>query len=253
MMRLMASFITVTYTRAMWLKEDGSIGESSTPGGEPGHFEGGYENNYASWVITQFVFAPGRQSGFEQRRKMPQHSGLNPVEGQKKWNDCMRKHLSEDYPEGKPKPTGTAVGLAVYGGLNDIDDSAMILALWAKESSFELRPRNDHGPLQLTSWWSKYSERNKLNLIVPGAYDSFGRPKDHPNRDRPFEGNIEANVMTAGNIIRHSRNVLEQSYGDIAYNYGPGPDKKTRDAYEDHAMKLQSRYLNFLNCYGSLK
>jgi YD repeat-containing protein len=175
-------------------------------------------------------------------------SGLIPTEGQKRWNNCMGKYLSEQYPEGKPKPTGDAVYFALYGGLNDIKDSAMLLALWAKESSFELRPKNDHGPLQLTSWWSNHSKANNLNLIVPGAYDSFGRPKGHPNRDRRFEGDIEANVMTAGNIIRYSRKTLGQSYGDIAYHYGPGPDKATRSAYEDHAMKLQPRYANFLNC-----
>lgn len=188
--------------------------------------------------------AGGGGGGHESGHTNPQ----NPVEGQNKWNDCMNKHLSEEFPEGKPKPTGAAVGLARTGGLGNIGDSAMILALWAKESSFDLRPRNDHGPMQLTSWWSNYSNRNGLNLIVPGAYDSFGRPADSANRDRRFEGNIDANIMTGGNIIRHSRNALGQSYRQIGYGYGPGPDRATRNTYADHAARLQQRYANFLNC-----
>jgi RHS repeat-associated protein len=175
----------------------------------------------------------------------------NPIEGQKTWDACMDKHLSEEFPEGKPKPTGTAVGLARAGGLNDVGDSAMILALWAKESAFDLRPRNDHGPMQLTSWWSNYSNRVGLNLIVPGAYDSFARPAGSANRNRRFEGNIEANIMTGGNIIRHSRNALGQSYRQIGYGYGPGPDRATRTAYADHAARLQQRYANFLSCLNT--
>ena len=66
LMRLMASFLPVNYTRRVSLQEDGSISDTITPGGETGNSEWGFEDNYASWVITKFVYAPGGQSSFEQ-------------------------------------------------------------------------------------------------------------------------------------------------------------------------------------------
>ncbi len=177
---------------------------------------------------------------------VPQNTGQEAKYGN--LEKCQRTYLPEQYPEGKPQPTDLAIGLALDGGLNDTGDSAMILALWAKESSFNPHPRNDHGPMQLTSWWSNYNNRNNLNLIVPGAYDSFGRSEGSPNRNRPFQGKISANVMTAGNIIRHSRTALGHSYYQIGYGYGPGPDKATRNDYASHATRLQSRYSSFINC-----
>lgn len=164
------------------------------------------------------------------------------------WDNCTKKYLPEDYPEGKPKPDGLNVGLAWEGGLDDVNDTAMILALWAKESNFNLRPPGDHGPLQLTSWWSNHSNKNNLNLIVPGAYDSFSRPAGSSNRDRTFTGNVRANIMTNGNIIRYSRNTLKQSYAQIGYWYGPGSKESPRDSYGAHAARLQERYAKFLNC-----
>jgi hypothetical protein len=160
---------------------------------------------------------------------------------------CSKKHLPEQFPEGRNKPTDMSIVLAIDGGGNDTDDIAMILALWAKESSLELRPTGDHGPMQLTSWWRNYSDRNRLGLIVAGAYDSFGRPANHANRNKSFTGSISANVMTAGNIIRYSQSI-GQTYRQIAYHYGPGSDKSeqdnanTRKTYADEAMRLKDRH-----------
>jgi len=167
---------------------------------------------------------------------------------------CMNKYLPEDFPEDKHKPDDLNIGLAMYGGRDDTNNSALILGLWAMESDFQLRPREDHGPMGLTSWWKDYSDRNGLNLIVPGAYDPFGRPAGSPNRNRTFTGSISANVMTAGNIIRYSQNSLRQSDRTIAYMYGPGSTKsaqdnvKTRNEYTNHAMRLKDRYVALINC-----
>ena len=78
-MRLMASALAVNYTRKVQLNPDGSISDTITPGGETGHVEWGFEDNYASWVITRYVFAPGRQNSFEgtPTRQDPDDSDLN--------------------------------------------------------------------------------------------------------------------------------------------------------------------------------
>lgn len=90
--RLMASFMTVTYTRTLTLQEDGSISDTITSGGEPGHFEGGYSHNYASWVITRFVMAPGSQAGFEQTLTSPQKTN-RPI-GLQRAMDLIQKNLT---------------------------------------------------------------------------------------------------------------------------------------------------------------
>ena len=77
----------------------------------------------------------------------------------------MNKYLPEDYPEGRAKPDDLAIGLALYGGLDDTNDTAMILAIWSKESSFQMRPTDDHGPMQLTSWVRNYSKEKGLTSL----------------------------------------------------------------------------------------
>lgn len=74
-MRLMASYISVNYTRTLRLEPDGSISDTITPGGETGHFEGGFFHNYASWTITRYVMAPGAQLSFDRLPLLPQNSG----------------------------------------------------------------------------------------------------------------------------------------------------------------------------------
>ena len=86
--RLMASFNQVNYTRTLSLEPDGSISDTLKPGGETGHFEGGFFHNYASWVITTFVFAPGSNLGFERQR--PRVPLINPKLKQS-IEDCARE------------------------------------------------------------------------------------------------------------------------------------------------------------------
>lgn len=177
---------------------------------------------------------------------VPPETGQNPVEGQNRWNHCMNTYLPGDYPGGRNKPTGLAVGAANRASGGSTNDAALILGIIAKESGFDPAPKNDHGPMQLTSWVSNYAKNNNLNIVVPGAYDPFGRIGK--NRDKAFTGDYDANVMTGANWIRHQRNALKMSDWQIAYGWGPGPTAGIRKAYANDAIGLRDMYAKFLNC-----
>lgn len=122
------------------------------------------------------------------------------------------------------------------------------MAIIAKESGFSPAPTGDHGPMQLSGWLRSYNSRNNLGLILPGAYHPFGRPRDHPNRNREFTGDYDANVVTGANWIRYQRNELRKSDWQIAHGWGPGGAPGIRDAYARDASTLREMYFKFLNC-----
>jgi hypothetical protein len=161
---------------------------------------------------------------------------------------CLDKYLSSDTPGGKSKPKEEDVYLLYWftGGFNN--DLAFMMAIWARESNFQRNPKGDHGPMQLTSWWKDYSDRNKLNLIVPGAYDSFPRSAGSPNREKAFTGDVNANFQTFYNILRYSRDTLGQTYNQVAYGYGPGPTDEDRKKYAREVFDLYALYDKFIYC-----
>jgi YD repeat-containing protein len=172
--------------------------------------------------------------------------GLNPVEGEKRWNDCMQKYLPGDHPGGRNKPTGQAVGAANRASGGSTNDAALILGIIAQESQFDPTPKQDHGPMQLTSWVSDYAKNHNLNIVVPGSYDPF--PRVGKNRDRSFTGDYDANVQTGSNWIRYQRDSLNMSDWRIAYGWGPGPTADLRKAYADDTIRLRDMYAPFVNC-----
>lgn len=103
-MRLMASFQTVNHTRTLRLEEDGSISNTLRSGGKSGHFEGGYEDNYVSFVITKYVVAPGMQLGFEQAPHPQEYvTGFHPdacgamAEQAQKFANTATKNANNDF------------------------------------------------------------------------------------------------------------------------------------------------------------
>lgn len=171
----------------------------------------------------------------------------NPVEGEKKWNDCMNKYLPGSYPGGRNPPSGKAVGAANRATNYDTNDSALILAIIAKETGFNPDPTQDHGPMQLTAWVKNYLNKHAPDLIVPGSFDPFGR-KSPASRARPFTGGYDANVQTGENWIGYQRNNLGLSDYQIAYGWGPGPTAQIRTDYANDASTLRNLYAPFLNC-----
>jgi hypothetical protein len=99
--------------------------------------------------------------------------------------------------------------------------------------------------MQLTSWVSNYAKNHKLDIVVAGAYDPFGRVGK--NRDRPFTGDYDANVMTGANWIRYERDSLKMSDWQIAHGWGPGPTADIRKAYANDAISLRDMYAPFVN------
>src|SRR5260370_14422587 len=170
----------------------------------------------------------------------------SPVEGEKRWNDCMKKYLPGDFPGGRNQPSGRAVGAANRASGYNTNDAALILAIIAKESGFSPTPTGDHGPMELTSWISNYAKNHNLDIVVPGSYDPF--PRVGKNRDRTFTGDYDANVQTGENWIRYERDTLKMSDWQIAYGYGPGPTAKIRKAYAEDAISLRNMYTPFVNC-----
>jgi hypothetical protein len=158
----------------------------------------------------------------------------------------MNKYLPGGFPGGRNKPTGQAVGAADRASGGNTNDIALILGIIAKESGFSPTPTQDHGPMQLTSWVSNYAKNHKLDIVVAGAYDPFGRVGK--NRDRPFTGDYDANVMTGANWIRYERDSLKMSDWQIAHGWGPGPTADIRKAYANDAISLRDMYAPFVNC-----
>lgn len=167
------------------------------------------------------------------------------------FNDCVSRHFGGQAPHPNFGPFQAAASL-VAGGHNT-NNAAMVAAIWGRESSFNPRPTGDHGPAQLTSWWSN----NHPSLIVPGSYDSFSRPAGSANRERAFTGDVNANLGTLHNIIVFSYN----RYGnlrDIAYHYGPpvagdrsgynAASREQRNRYADDVMANYGRLQPFFNC-----
>lgn len=118
----------------------------------------------------------------------------------------------------------------------DTRDAAFVAAIWAKESNFTWRPTGDHGPAQLTSWWKD----NHPELILPQAYDPFGRPKDHKNRQRKFTGDVYNNLLTLGNIVRFQRQHHAGDEGRMAAYYGPDPQPNW-----DYAKQIGGWYVAY--------
>ena len=159
----------------------------------------------------------------------------------------MNKYLPGNYPGGRNKPTGQAVGAANRASGFNTNDSALILAIIAKESGFSPTPTQDHGPMQLTAWVKNYLNKHAPDLIVAGSFDPFGR-KSAASRNRTFTGDYDANVQTGANWIQYQRNNLGMSDYQVAYGWGPGPTWAIRDAYAKDALSLRDMYAPFLNC-----
>ncbi|MEK6281599.1 MAG: hypothetical protein AABN95_14690 [Acidobacteriota bacterium] len=159
----------------------------------------------------------------------------------------MGKYLPENFPGGRNKPTGLAVGSATRAASGDTNDTALILGIIAKETGFSSSPTGDHGPMQLSGWVKGYLTKHAPNLILPGAYDPFGR-KSQASRNRPFTGDYDANVMTGANWIKYQRDNLGKSDYNIAYGWGPGPTAEIRSTYANEAISLRDRYAGFVNC-----
>jgi len=159
----------------------------------------------------------------------------------------MNKYLPGKTPGDRNPPTGKAVGAANQATNSDTNESALILAIIAKESGFDPDPTHDHGPMQLTAWVKNYLNKHAPDLIVPGSFDPFGR-KSPASRNRPFTGDYNANVQTGENWIQYQRNQLGLSDWQIAYGYGPGPTTQIRTDYANDASMLRNMYAPFLNC-----
>ena len=159
----------------------------------------------------------------------------------------MSKYLPGNYPGGRPQPSGKAVGAANQATNYNTNESALILAIIAKETGFNPDPTQDHGPMQLTAWVKNYLNKHAPDLIVPGSFDPFGR-KSQASRNRPFTGDYNANVQTGENWIQYQRNQLGLSDWQIAYGWGPGPTTQIRTDYANDASMLRNMYAPFLNC-----
>ena len=141
-------------------------------------------------------------------------------------------------------PSSETAIFSLIAGFLQADISAMVAAIWAIESNYELFPKGDHGPAQLTGYW----KRRKPGLVVPGSYDTFPRRRGSPNRERFFAGDPLANLMTLGNILRWTK-ALYGSWNQVAYWYGPGNQGAvSRSDYEHLAMELFGKYKDFFRC-----
>lgn len=144
----------------------------------------------------------------------------------------------------KDIPGQHQTGLIFLAGRANVNDAAMIAAIWAKESNFAETPGGDAGPAQLTSWW----KTNHPELIRDKAYGSW-----NGRTNKPFDGNVQDNIETLGNIVRFSY----QRYGNypaIAYWYGPGDPNNAKNAaknranYQADTMSRYAKYQEFFNC-----
>lgn len=144
----------------------------------------------------------------------------------------------------KDIPGQHQTGLIFLAGRANVNDAAMVAAIWAKESNFAETPGGDAGPAQLTSWW----KTNHPELIQDNAYGSW-----NGRTNKPFDGNVNDNIQTLGNIVRFSY----QRYGNypaIAYWYGPGDPNNAKNAaknranYQADTMSRYAKYQEFFNC-----
>lgn len=133
--------------------------------------------------------------------------------------------------------------LSLQAGWGNAKDAAFVAAIWAKESNFESRPINDHGPAQLTGWWKE----NHPELIHQLAYDDFGRPANHPNRQRRFAGSVVNNVLTLGNIVRFQRDHHGGNETLMAATYGPVMGDQT---YTSQVLGWYQAYQPYFSCLG---
>ncbi len=177
-----------------------------------------------------------------------------------KYEECRNKVFGQSNTAGLLNITGLngdagfrATKLMLFAGGNSPEITAMVGAIWAKESNFLLRPTGDHGPAQLTGWWWN----NRRYLIEPGAYDVArpGRQNREPNGPRPFEGNVKANVLTLGNIVtflfNHHRVYESGDWSRIPYWYGPGTEENPRDQYANEVMSAVPLFRDYANCLTS--
>ena len=162
------------------------------------------------------------------------------------YEKCRRESFGDsDSFMGKSVPDEAMSWLFVAAG-GTVDDSAFAAALVAKESNFTWRPTGDHGPAQLTHWW----KNNHRELIAhPHAYDPFGRPEGHKNRDRKFTGDPVSNIMTLGNIVRFQRKHHAGNEYLMAKTYYNGPGDQ--DAYAKEVLGYYRAYKEFFKCLGA--
>jgi YD repeat-containing protein len=203
-----------------------------------------------SFSTTSAIFASGSLSDLPE--SAPQKTIISEYER------CRNSTFgagATDYA-GKSIPTSAQTGRIFLAGRADPTDSAMITALWAHESNFEDNPGGDAGPAQLTTWW----RTNHPELIQGNAYGTW-----NGRTSKPFDGNVQDNIETLGNIVRFSRD----RYGnlpDIPYHYGPGDSKemelrqkqgkkgygpsskRLRRQYRDEVMSRYGKYKDFFDC-----
>jgi hypothetical protein len=166
-------------------------------------------------------------------------------EGERQINErydlCRERYFGSDtWYLGKRVPNTYQTALSIYAGRSDPRFSAMVLAIWSKESGLDVWPGGDAGPAQLTTWW----KRNQPELIQGNAYGSW-----NGRTDKPFDGSVSDNVATLGNIVYflhgHHNVGRNGDWGQIPYWYGPPADRK---AYSADVMSRYQKYLDFLNC-----
>jgi RHS repeat-associated protein len=145
---------------------------------------------------------------------------------------------------GQAIPSAAAAIDSLASGFLKPEIAAMVGAIWAIESNWDLFPKGDHGPAQLTKYW----QRRKPELILPGAYDPFSRRQGSPNRDLAFTGDPQANLFTLGNIVRWTH-ALYGNWSAVAYWYGPGDAGAiSRPDYQAAATVLFDKYKGFFEC-----
>ena len=74
----------------------------------------------------------------------------------------------------------------------------------------------DAGPAQLTTYW----RRNHPELIQGNAYGSW-----NGRTNKPFDGDVQDNIETLGNIVRFTLKLYNGNYGAVAYWCGSGGPK----------------------------
>jgi hypothetical protein len=136
----------------------------------------------------------------------------------------------------KPIPSASNAIRSIIAGGGVATYAAMVAAIWSQESSLKDNPDGDAGPAQLTTWW----KRNHPELIVGNAYGTWkGRT------EKPFDGNVQDNVNTLGNIVVFSYYHYRGNLSQIPYWYGSGLD---RAGYANEVMRLYGKYVEYFSC-----
>lgn len=249
-MRLMVSFIPVTQTRTLRL-ENGKVVDTTTAGGDSGHSEGGYSANYASWVMTSFVIAPGMQLGFEQNPITPQ----NPAPGS--FYDCFyssglaKTHAKGQYADAKLFTQAAANLLLDINSAEGGSVSLLAMTLMNENTTFDifLKPNTK---FKDTEWWDvgpfQLNQHYTNEAIASGNVSNEGRnylatwdmygPVVKENK--PFTGSPLANGRMAA---RRLNAASSKSDRQRAINYAGRAGRG--DSYDSFAPLFD----RFFNCY----